>query len=71
MARLSQPCPVEVGKRVRVTGVQRNDPDPLPVGLEGTVTGGNGDQIWVDWDPIPGSHKRTLILLADDPYLVL
>ena len=63
---VAAPCPVAIGARVRVTGVQPNDPDPLPIGSTGTVTGGNGEQVWVDWD-----SGRTLILLVDDPYEVL
>lgn len=65
--RLSDPCPLEVGTRVRVTGVMPNDPSPMPVGATGTVTGGNGEQIWVAWD----NSARTLILLPDDPYEVI
>lgn len=65
-SRLSKPCPVAIGHRVRVTGIQPNDPDPMPVGSEGTVVGGNGEQIWVRWD-----NGRSLILLTDDPYEVL
>jgi hypothetical protein len=46
-----------------VTGVMPDDPNPMPVGSTGTVTGGNGEQIWVDWD-----NGRGLILLTTDPY---
>lgn len=66
MRRLADPCPVSPGTRVEVTGVMENDPDPMPVGSVGTVTGGNGEQIFVTWD-----NGRGLILLADDPYRVL
>lgn len=64
--RLSAPCPLAPGTRVQVTGVMANDPSPMPVGSTGTVTGGNGEQIWVDWD-----NGRGLILLTDDPYEVV
>lgn len=63
----------KTGDRVRVTGVMPNDPDPIPVGTTGTVTG-VGDrlfrdsptQIFVDWD-----IKRSLILLDSDPFEVV
>lgn len=55
--RLRQPCPVRVGQRIRLTWMG-SDPDPVPVGSEGTVTGGNGAQVYVDWD-----NGRSLILI--------
>lgn len=53
------------GDRVRVTGVLPEDPDPIPVGEEGTVTSvrADVDQIDVDWD-----CGRSLILLTTDPF---
>ena len=66
MHKLSEPCPLPVGTRVRVTGIMPNEPCPIPVGTEGTVTGGNGGQIWVKWD-----SDRALILLPTDPYEVI
>lgn len=61
------------GDRVRVTGVMADDPDPIPVGTEGTVTGANADvgQIYVDWDAEPGRRPRGLILLTSDPYTIV
>lgn len=61
---------VEVGDRVRVTGLMPDDPHPLPVGAEGTVVQATNmaGQIMVDWDPEVG---RTLILLDKDPFEVL
>lgn len=61
----------KVGDRVRITGVM-NDPDPLPVGLEGTVIEVTPphyafQQYTVDWSP----SGRTLMLLPDDPFCVL
>lgn len=58
----------QVGDRVRVTGVMANDPDPIPVGTEGTVTGVSefAGQIFVAWD-----NGRRLILLAEDPWVVI
>ena len=67
MTRFDGPCPLSDGTRVRVTGVMPNDPDPMPVGAEGVVTGGNGGQIWVAWD----DSRRSLILLPTDPYQVV
>jgi len=64
--RLREPCPCEVGTRIRLTRMN-NDPDPIPVGSEGTVTGGNGSQMYVDWDCgrslilIPGEDRWTVI----------
>ena len=64
-------APVRVGDRVRVTGPM-NDPDPIPVGTEGTVdwvgqwVSDYTRQIGVKWD-----NGRTLILLGGDPYQVI
>jgi hypothetical protein len=57
-----------VGSRVEITGTMPNDPDPLPIGTQGTVTGGyeSARQIFVDWD-----NGRSLILLTSDPYRVI
>ena len=64
--QVSQACPVPKGARVRLLSMP-DDPDPLPPGSEGTVTGGNGSQIWVKWD-----SGRSLILLPGvDRYTVL
>lgn len=66
-AQLNQPCPHPEGTRIETTGPMRNDPDPIPVGSRGTVSGGNGSQLFVAWD-----NGRTLILLPEeDPYRVL
>lgn len=43
------PCPVAEGTRVQLVSMHL-DPDPVPVGTRGTVTGGNGGQVWVKWD---------------------
>jgi hypothetical protein len=64
--------PPRIGDRVRVTGVMRDDPDPIPVGAEGTVdyVGQWHDrlsqQIGVKWD-----NGRSLMLLGNDPYEVI
>ena len=65
--RISDPCPVPVGARVAFVAHGEPDPDPLTPGEEGTVTGGNGMQIFVDWD-----SGRSLILLPGvDQFRVL
>jgi hypothetical protein len=64
-------APVAVGDRLRMTGLM-DDPDPIPVGSEGTVDY-VGDwnyelsrQIGVKWD-----SGRSLLLLEHDPYVVI
>lgn len=55
------------GDRVRVTDLMPDDPDPIPVGTEGTVRHVWGsDQIDVEWD-----NGRTLMLLGTDPFEVI
>ena len=58
------------GDRVRMVGVMRDDPAPLEVGAEGTVSYVNSDvaikQYVVEWD-----NGRRLMLLPDDPFIVL
>ena len=61
----------QVGDRVRVIGVM-DDPDPLPVGLEGTVTyvtpaSSSFQQYQVDWD----ESRRSLMLLPHDPFQII
>jgi hypothetical protein len=58
--RLSQPIPVPVGTRIELVRMG-NDPDPIPPGSQGTVTGGNGAQLYVDWD-----GGRSLILIPGE-----
>lgn len=67
MARVSK------GDRVKMTGVMYDDPRPMEVGAEGTVSyvsadvfGPGQDQIIVDWD-----NGRGLILLSEDPFMVI
>jgi hypothetical protein len=61
-----------IGDRVRITGVMRDDPNPRPIGAKGTVdwlgqfTDELTSQIGVAWDD--GSR---LILLPDDPFEVI
>jgi len=61
----------KVGDRVRITGPM-NDPDPVPVGVEGTVNWvGHWKtpltrQIGVKWD-----NGRTLGLIEGDPFEVI
>lgn len=61
-----------VGDRVRITGAMPEEPNPLPVGTEGTVTwvgqwiSDLTRQVGVDWD-----NGSRLLLLGSDPYQVL
>jgi len=48
-AKLSEPCPLPAGTRIRLVKMT-DDPCPIEPGAEGTVTGGSGAQIWVEWD---------------------
>lgn len=68
------PPPPRPGDRIRVTGLMPDDPAPMPIGAEGTVTAVNafGDgptnvQVSVDWD----GNGRTLMLLGSDPFVVI
>ncbi|WP_240521519.1 DUF4314 domain-containing protein [Amycolatopsis vastitatis] len=66
LRKIMRECPLPYGTRVRVTGPMPNEPDPLPIGTEGTVIGGNGGQLSMRWD-----NGRALMLLVDrDPYEV-
>lgn len=56
--RLSEPCPVDPGTRIRLVEMV-DDPDPIEPGTMGTVIRGNGAQISVDWD-----NGRSLGLLV-------
>lgn len=62
---------VREGSKIRMRGLM-DDPDPIPVGTEGTVTGvwgeGKMEQIGVEWDIQP---SRSLMLLPRDPFTVL
>lgn len=55
---LSRPCPVPVGARIELVASMSSDPAPIAAGTRGTVTGGNGAQVYVDWD-----NGRSLIML--------
>jgi hypothetical protein len=64
--------PIQIGTRVKITGVMQDDPNPRPVGAEGTVDwigqwlDEMTKQIGVKWDD--GSR---LILLPDDPFVTV
>jgi hypothetical protein len=59
-SRLHDRQPVPNGTRIRLVRMV-NDPDPIPAGAIGTVTGGNGSQLYVDW-----AGGRSLILLVGE-----
>lgn len=65
-AKVSYPCPHEPGTRIRLLRMS-NDPDPVPPGSTGTVTGGNGSQLWVDWD----NGRTLMVLVGEDHYDVI
>jgi hypothetical protein len=44
-----------------------DDPDPVAVGSEGAVVGGNGGQLWVRWD----SGRTLSLIVGVDRYEVL
>ena len=58
---------VAIGDRVRMTGTMANDPAPIEVGAEGTVTYVSEEfgQYGVAWD-----NGRRLMLLRGDPFVV-
>lgn len=58
---LRAPCPEVIGTRIEFVSHGSHDPDPLEPGTQGTVTGGNGAQMYVDWD-----NGRSLILLVGE-----
>lgn len=64
--RLNQPCPEAEGTRIRLLSMD-NDPDPVPVGSTGTVTGGTGAQLWVKWD----NGRSLQLLVGIDRYEVI
>ena len=60
------------GDRVRITGIMKDDPDPLDIGDEGTVEevfnlfDHRLTQIDVTWD-----SGRSLLLLPSDPFQII
>ena len=67
---MSTPLP-EKGTRIRLVSSMPDDPDPIPVGSEGTVIGGAepsgfmSGQVWVKWD-----SGRSLNLVVGTDYWV-
>lgn len=62
-AKMSQPCPVPEGTRIRLVAMGA-DPNPVPAGTLGTVVGGNGSQLWVAWD----NGSRLCLIVDVDRY---
>lgn len=58
----------DVDDRVKMIGLMPDDPNPIPVGTEGTVIKVVPEvgQIYVHWD-----NGSKLILLTTDPYKIL
>lgn len=60
-----------VGRRIELIEMP-NDPDPIPKGTRGTVTGVVhtgffGTQIWVDWD----IDRSLMLVVPPDTYRVI
>lgn len=60
--RLRERCPVEPGTRIKAGSM--SDPDPVPRGTLGTVTGGNGAQVFVKWD----DGRNLMLLVGEDTW---
>lgn len=61
----------QVGDRVKMVGIMPNDPDPIPVGMTGTITlvtpmSSPIQQYYVSWD-----GPRSLCLLPGDPFVII
>lgn len=60
---------VQIGDRVQLTGVMPEEPNPVPVGTQGTVVGVN---LWAQQADVRWDNGRRLFLLLDvDPYQVI
>ena len=66
ISSLSEPPPEAIGTRIRLVSMGP-DPDPVSPGTLGTVTGGNGGQMNVDWDDgrrlalVPGIDRWAVV----------
>jgi Domain of unknown function (DUF4314) len=69
MALLRAPCPCPVGTRIELIELADDprDPNPISPGTRGTVSGGNGYQVLVDWD----DESWLALLVGRDRYRVL
>lgn len=63
---LSRPCPVPIGSRIELVSM-KDDPDAIEPGAKGTVTGGNGAQMYVEWD----NHRSLILLVGVDRWRVI
>lgn len=67
--------PIPKGKRIRLDAMG-HDPDPIPPGATGVVTGGYGNpgdptaQVWVEWDP-PNDHRSLSLVLDQDRFTII
>lgn len=60
---------VQPGDRVKITGVMPDEPNPVPVGTQGTVVAVN---LWAQQADVKWDNGRRLYLLLDvDPYEVI
>jgi hypothetical protein len=65
-AAVGRPCPLGEGTRIRLV-LMTDDPDPIAPGAEGTVIGGNGAQIYVQWD----DGRGLSLIVGKDRYEVV
>ena len=65
---LSRPAPVPVGTRIQLVAMP-GDPDPIPPGTQGVVTGGNGAQMYVDWECDP--PRSLMVAVGVDRWFVV
>lgn len=63
---IKEPCPLPVGTRIELVEMP-DDPCPIAVGSLGTVTGGSGAQIHVDWD----DHRSLSLIPGIDTWKVV
>ena len=64
--RLGEKAPEAVGTRIELVSMY-DDHDPIPSGTRGTVRGGNGSQLWVDWD----NGRNLSLIVGEDRYVVI
>lgn len=70
MKRLTGRRP-QVGDRVRMMGVMPNDPDPIPVGMEGTVRSVTPEELAIQQYDVDWDGPRSLFLLPGDPFAII
>lgn len=60
---------IEIGTRLKITGRMYDNPNPLPVGTEGTVDWlGQWVNEWTQQIGVTWNNGRRLMLLPHDPF---